>query len=1098
MNIRSFFITLIVCALSLPAMGQGIVTRNLADPAANSWGPATWNTAMGSAGRSSDVPSENASGTESVLMKVSFSGKGFEYFTITPGTGALPGHVKSVSVWAKVSNDRYSWALKFKDAQGRDQVNGKKLELGFKPAVGDWKRFDFTIPSNWKQPLEFTGVLVHNWNRKQDKKDVSLLIHGLEVSTDCTGVPEDELLKVNITSSNDRNLFPTGQPVRYSVGIDSWLGEELTGDLSYTLTEPSGEVLPTKKDKVTVRGAQQINLDLDAPKMGVYQVALTLEMSNGLKVNKIGRFARIARPHRYTRDEKLISPWGINIHGGMENVAYSSLALNGFTWIRDYAYSKEWTLRAKGDNGKYEGWPWYTKMDQKISDSGLMLLPIYMASIKNAVEQGQLAPDQAWRFDFVDLLMAFPQYPAWELDNEYDLHQSEFEEKLNWAPYRAYHREFAKDVKFINPDALAVENGEAGVHPVRVRNMVLTGDFDDIDVVNAHFYCGTQPPELSRRNANTGQGSAQAALLYDLLRQFVAAADADGKDRQAWVTEFGWDTLAGHIVSEETQAAYSQRGYLLGLQAGLDKMFWYWNRDTKKPPKVFFDGCGIYDPRDEPKPVAAAISSMIHLLKLPKPAGTFDLGNNGFGHLFLDRGRRVAVAFQLDPTGPADTVTFASGSLYDLYGNPLEERTVTLSPAPVWIVEPAADEPFVLETVYDLKTDFYRHATGGDQKTIELSVRNTRDTDLSAQYTLNLPKGWTADPAAGELQVAAGAEAVIPIQITIAAEASGRHAVDVIITEGAATKTLTTEFDIGQLVDIQTEPFDGAPGPAVLKASIKNLSSQVQDFVVQAKVPGNWNISPETQELKQLSPNSVTELSFKLDWNTDWAATDQAYIEVVNTDGRLLGRAGIRVPRQKLARLKKITCDGDLSDWPAKATMPKWLLGGEGTDHADLRLGYTKEGLYLGVEVSDTTVRMSDPTWFWAQEAVELYIDTANNKGFPRKYAPTDHQFWFCPILKDGSVYSGRWKRNDEIPETQYDIQDIVGASAKTDTGYAMEVFIPARLINGFKPVSGRSLGLSLDQSTQGEVSVREAYWPIGKSASVQTHPGRWGTVVLE
>src|SRR5574344_86265 len=164
-------------------------------------------------------------------------------------------------------------------------------------------------------------------------------------------------------------------------------------------------------------------------------------------------------------------------------------------------------------------------------------------------------------------MASFPTLPAFEIDNEID-------GRLDpWGPqYAAYHKAFGKIVKAVAPDRWAVESGVAGIYPDATRKHVKNGDFADIDVCNGHRYCGIDAPEVSKSNANTGQGEAKKTFLRDVYREWKRAATADGKDRQLWITEWGWDTRAGQIVSEWEQAAYLQRGYMLGLGNGVDKM----------------------------------------------------------------------------------------------------------------------------------------------------------------------------------------------------------------------------------------------------------------------------------------------------------------------------------------------------------------------------------------------------------------------------------------------------------------------------------------------------------------------------------------------
>ena len=69
----------------------------------------------------------------------------------------------------------------------------------------------------------------------------------------------------------------------------------------------------------------------------------------------------------------------------------------GTVWIRDYAYTYDWMLRARG-NGEYGGWPWPKKMLGQAEANGLMTLPCLMHSVKfdrNKPESPR-APDAEW------------------------------------------------------------------------------------------------------------------------------------------------------------------------------------------------------------------------------------------------------------------------------------------------------------------------------------------------------------------------------------------------------------------------------------------------------------------------------------------------------------------------------------------------------------------------------------------------------------------------------------------------------------------------------------------------------------------------------
>jgi hypothetical protein len=66
--------------------------------------------------------------------------------------------------------------------------------------------------------------------------------------------------------------------------------------------------------------------------------------------------------------------------------------------------------------------------------------------------------------------------------------------ELNGSTIRAFHKAFAEIIAAIGGGNLvAVEQGQAGVYPERIRKCVESGDFEGISVVNVHHYCGSDP-----------------------------------------------------------------------------------------------------------------------------------------------------------------------------------------------------------------------------------------------------------------------------------------------------------------------------------------------------------------------------------------------------------------------------------------------------------------------------------------------------------------------------------------------------------------------------------------------------------------------------
>ena len=84
-------------------------------------------------------------------------------------------------------------------------------------------------------------------------------------------------------------------------------------------------------------------------------------MSDGTQRAEKMILARLPVPKDLTEQQKLASPYGLNVHSG-EKVVLVPFRNAGIVWFREYAFSFDWLLRAKGKDGSYAGWPYYPKI----------------------------------------------------------------------------------------------------------------------------------------------------------------------------------------------------------------------------------------------------------------------------------------------------------------------------------------------------------------------------------------------------------------------------------------------------------------------------------------------------------------------------------------------------------------------------------------------------------------------------------------------------------------------------------------------------------------------------------------------------------------
>jgi hypothetical protein len=417
--------------------------------------------------------------------------------------------------------------------------------------------------------------------------------------------------------------------------------------------------------------------------------------------------------------------------------------------------------------------------------------------------------------------------------------------------------------------------------------------------------------------------------------------------------------------------------------------------------------------------------------------------------------------------------------------------------APVYAVGLDTSDVWYKQTAYSFKTQLLLGASGGDVVRPIVKIDNNRRQPIECRISLILPDGWKAEKSEVSALVAPGATQDVAMPFTVAPrESQGLKEAKLIVSEGRKLKEMPFRIIVQPAVTMQMGPIVGRPGPASVTVKLTNLSGRTQNATLTIRTPESWSTKTPTITVADLKPNQQREIKFDLRWSANWKPEESASVEMSAGGGR-----PVRLPlipnEYRIHRAGGITLDGNLSDWPARTELPNWMLGSTAElSKVRLYMAWANEGLYGAVEVHDSQAEAKDPKSFWAGDALELFVDTRNNKQ-PRAYQPGDHQFWFCPLIDQNRVYAGQWKRGAEIAETRYDIKSVKGAVKKTADGYVMEFLLPASLIQKYRPVAGEKIGVNLNLSVRGQRAEREVYWPNAKAWGAPARPETWGTLNL-
>jgi hypothetical protein len=886
------------------------------------------------------------------------------------------------------------------------------------------------------------------------------------------------------------------------IRLRNWKPGELSGRLTGRLCDAAGTLVDEFERPISADSSASVALPLKAERFGLYTLSSGLSLSDGSRRSEKLVLARLPAGEELTAQQKLASPYGLNVHSGGK-IALVPFRQAGIVWFREYAFSYDWLLRAKGDDGRYAGWPDFRKIVGAYAEADCLCLPVLQKSIKppeiaEGKAAGRVGPDRQWIREICSIINAFPQIAYWELDNEYDLPADHWkaEQQIDWANYRAYHRQFADILKLLGGGELAaVENGRAGIWPQRLLRCVQSGDFQHVAVVNSHHYCGPDAPETNLGNFNMGSEGKQPALLFDELRAVRRAAAADGQPRQSWLTEFGWDTLAGPVVSPYQQAVYLPRAWMLAMAAGCDKAFWFYNFDAPDP-KQFFDGCGLLGAQGQPKLALCSMAGLTSALPDPRYVGDLEAGPNTGGYVFSSDGRLVAALWTIQgDDGP--TVRFQAARLQDYLGNPLEGNSVRLTMAPVYALGLSKSDVWYQQTAYSLETPRLVPASAGDPVRTVVRVTNNRSGPLACHIKLALPEAWRAEPPEASASLAPGKSIDVPLLLTIApTETPGFKDAALVVSEGGPIKRMAVKVLVQSPLTLEVGPMEGPPGPTQVTVKVGNRSARPIDGVLRMHVPQTWQAATPEIPIAGLKPQEVRAIACKFQWSPNWQPQETAQVVIDFGPGKRLARA--LIPNQyAIHRAGKIRLDGRLADWGPQTQLPDWLLGSTaGESQAVVHLAWATEGIYTAVVVHDSKLEVKDPRSFWAGDTLEMFLDTADDKR-PRAAAAGDHQFWLVPLPDASRVYLGRWKMKDEIAATRYDIPGIKGVARRTPDGYVMEFLLPAEQIEGYRPRIGARLGVNLNLTIRGRQLDREAYWPSPKNSGATTHPNRWGTLLL-
>ncbi len=322
-----------------------------------------------------------------------------------------------------------------------------------------------------------------------------------------------------------------------------------------------------------------------------------------------GVVALAAFPSQGETIEKCLSPYGVCAHvsrGDERPLARQEFALMkeaGIFWVRtDFDWGN-----VERSPGKWT----FTHLDEVVEwaeKAGICILPI-------------LDYDVSWArpaYKHLDLWLEYVRQVVgryknriryWEVWNEPNL-ENFWRDKPDPANYVLLLRATYREIKRIDPELTVLLGGMAGIPWSYLEGIYKAGGKDYFDVMNVHPYRYPRAPE-------------EAQLLGDLLRLRNLMKQFGDEAKPIWITEIGWPTHVGpRGVSEAVQAEILPRAYLLAMEAGVARIFWYEFQAPERRADYNEDHFGIVHRDLSPKPAYQAYKTLCTM----RPSGSKPLG----------------------------------------------------------------------------------------------------------------------------------------------------------------------------------------------------------------------------------------------------------------------------------------------------------------------------------------------------------------------------------------------------------------------------------------------------------------------------------------
>ncbi|WP_309383192.1 hypothetical protein [Cerasicoccus frondis] len=866
--------------------------------------------------------------------------------------------------------------------------------------------------------------------------------------------------ELNIFSNASGNLIEADGALNLSLELSSW--DPITRDyrIDVSLVDWDGKGSPLKQIPIQLAGENaKAKLESTVDRYGPFTIEASLvdvKTSQVVQTESLS-LIRLVQPAPLTPQQRMNSSIGVNTHA---NAPWGLLQKMGIHWARDYSFG--WLdhksrppIASNSEN--------FTKVYQKAYAADVIILPCMQRSFRENRDVKFVADDLVTDI-YEQLAEAFPDIPYWESENEYDtpMQKAGTDTVAIWGPYLQAANE---GLERSRTGAKLAMNGRAGIHMEFTRELLESEYADDFEIVNYHYYTGTIPPEISRSNMNNGVDPGSENLAYlDQLRAINQLARKH--DKEAWLTECGYDVTYGPAVGLELQATYLPRVYLTARWSGTDKVFWYFDRDVRGSTQKF-GSCGLYDLKGHLRPSAAAMAALSRETAAATMLGRIDAGDTDAWCLVLkkDEGGYVLVAWTVSKSIAVPAYLQKATAVYDMFGNTTSPEALGPEVHYFHLSEIPSSWDSMLAT--ELVSPSVLEIQPGGSQTLEISM------PAGAKLTWrDLPPETVADHLSLKLNNTAP---------------TGEHPIILSVETPEWTKSFALILEVTPVLAVETEPYTAGATQRITVTSTADETLQWTTSAANDMIkfqPGQFTLAPgATREIEVYIPESQSG----------------PCTVSLTTDSGIQQKVTLRPMVFEVPDAPLDANDPFITQWPDDGIMNSAYFVAPQEQKLQAKFAWSEGGLALAVKLPSPNLKEGNPINFWDGSNIELLLDTEPNSS--TGWTSYSHHFYFVPVKQgdEWTISAGEWKRSDAIRETIRDDKRVKTQILPQADGYVVMAFIPADALklSNLKAGSEIAAGLAVKQLGASDTQATNYAWPRAKENGLLDGVQSWGRLRL-